>query len=223
MVRSYEEFCPLARALDLVGGRWTMLVVRELAHGPRRFTDLREGLPGIASNLLAERLRSLEEADVIERLQVVRPVPGVLYGLTARGEELLPILRDLARWGLPLMGDGQGDDAFDGRSLVFMAEVLYSQIPTEDVAPLVVAVSTGEDTISILADNESLRIEPAEQPTPDVRIEADPSTLFAILSGRLASGEAMTSGRAVITGNTRARKRLATLAGRVGLGATRTP
>jgi DNA-binding HxlR family transcriptional regulator len=223
VVRSYEEFCPLARALDLVGGRWTMLVVRELAHGPRRFTDLREGLPGIASNLLAERLRSLEEADVIERLQVVRPVPGVLYGLTARGEELLPILRDLARWGLPLMGDGQGDDAFDGRSLVFMAEVLYSQIPTEDVAPLVVAVSTGEDTISILADNESLRIEPAEQPTPDVRIEADPSTLFAILSGRLASGEAMTSGRAVITGNTRARKRLATLAGRVGLGATRTP
>jgi hypothetical protein len=165
----------------------------------------------------------LEEADVIERLQVVRPVPGVLYGLTARGEELLPILRDLARWGLPLMGDGQGDDAFDGRSLVFMAEVLYSQIPTEDVAPLVVAVSTGEDTISILADNESLRIEPAEQPTPDVRIEADPSTLFAILSGRLASGEAMTSGRAVITGNTRARKRLATLAGRVGRGATRTP
>jgi DNA-binding HxlR family transcriptional regulator len=223
VVRSYEEFCPLARALDLVGGRWTMLVVRELAHGPRRFTDLREGLPGIASNLLAERLRSLEEAGIIERLQVVRPVPGVLYGLTARGEELLPILRDLARWGLPLMGDGQGDDAFDGRSLVFMAEVLYSQIPTEDVAPLVVAVSTGEDTISILADNESLRIEPAEQPTPDVRIEADPSTLFAILSGRLASGEAMTSGRAVITGNTRARKRLATLAGRVGRGATRTP
>jgi DNA-binding HxlR family transcriptional regulator len=216
-VRSYGEFCPLARALDLVGERWTMLIVRELALGPRRFTDLRGGLPGIATNLLAERLRSLEEAGVLDRLEVVRPLPGVLYRLTERGEALKPILRDLARWGAPLMLQGQGDDAFHGRWLVFLAELLYSDLPTQDMAPLVMVVSDGAETISILFEQDSVRIEPTEDPTADVRIEADPSTLFAILSGQLAPEQAEAGGRAVITGNTRARKRMATLAARVGL------
>jgi DNA-binding HxlR family transcriptional regulator len=180
--------------------------VRELAHGPRRFTDLRAGLPGIASNLLAERLRALEDAGVIERLRVVHPVPGLLYGMTARGEELMPVLRELARWGLPLMGDDQGDDAFDLRWLLFVAEPLHSLIPTNliptnGVAPVLVAVSTGEDTINILFDDESPRIAPAAKPEPDVRIEADPGTLYAMLTGRLTPEQATASGRAVITEN----------------------
>jgi putative sterol carrier protein len=104
-----------------------------------------------------------------------------------------------------------------------MVEVLYSQVPTDDLAPLVVTVSTGEEIINILVETDSLRIEAAEQPTTDVRIEADPSTLFAILSGRLAPEEAITTGRALITGSTQARKRLATLAGRAGCGLTRSP
>jgi len=194
-----------------------MLIVRELSLGPRRFTDLRGGLPGIATNLLAERLRSLEGAGVLERHEVSRPLPGVLYRLTERGEALKPILRDLARWGAPLMLQGQGDDAFDGRWLVFLAELLYSDMSTEGVAPLVMAVSNGAETISILVERDSVRIEPAEEPTADVRIEADPSTLFAILSGQLTPEQAEASGTAVIKGNTRARKRLATLAARVGL------
>jgi DNA-binding HxlR family transcriptional regulator len=216
-MRRYGEFCPLARALDLVGERWTMLIVRELALGPRRFTDLRGGLPGIATNLLAERLRFLEEAGVLERHEVVLPLPGVLYRLTERGEALKPILRDLARWGAPLMLQGQGDDAFSGRWLLFLAEMLYSDVPTENVAPLGMVVSNGAETVSILVERDSVRIEPADDPTADVRIESDPSTLFAILSGQLTPDQAEADGRAVINGSKRARKRMVTLAARVGL------
>ena len=217
-MRRYGEFCPLARALDVVGERWTMLIVRELGLGPRRFTDLRGGLPGIATNLLAERLRFLEEAGVLERYEVVSPLPGVLYRLSERGEALKPILRDLARWGAPLMHQGQGDDAFNGRWLLFLTEMLYSDVPTENVAPLVMAVSNGAETVSILVEADAVRVEPADDPTADVRIEGDASSLFAILSGQLTPDQAEADGKAVINGTKRARQRMVTLAARVGLG-----
>lgn len=215
-MRSYGEFCPLARALDVVGERWTMLIVRELAFGPRRFTDLRANLPGIATNLLADRLRFLEAAGVLERQEVAAPLPGVLYRLKPRGEALVPILRELALWGAPLMLDGQGDDACHSRWLAFMAELLYSTVDRDGVAPLTVSVSNGEETITIGFDTDGLRIEPGPPPAADLSIEADPDTLFALLSGQLTFDRASAAG-AVITGGTRARRRLATLTARVGL------
>ena len=103
-MRSYDEYCAIAKSLDVVGDRWTLLIVRELAlRGGCRYTDLRNGLPGIASNLLAERLRELENADVITREDAPPPVATTLFRLTPRGEQLRPVLDDLFRWGLPMM------------------------------------------------------------------------------------------------------------------------
>src|ERR1700756_674944 len=101
-MRSYNEYCAIAKSLDVVGDRWTLLIVRELAErGACRYTDLRHGLPGIASNLLAERLRELEQAGVITREDAPPPIATTLFRLTPRGEELRPALANLIRWGRP--------------------------------------------------------------------------------------------------------------------------
>src|SRR5919201_6854048 len=105
-MRSYGQFCGLAKALDVVGDRWTLLIVRELLlRGPCRYTDLRKGLPGIATNLLAERLRELEDAGVVLREEAPPPIATTLYSLTPRGEELRRVIYELGRWGTPLMRD----------------------------------------------------------------------------------------------------------------------
>src|SRR3954454_6134645 len=112
-MRSYGQYCGLAKALDVVGDRWSLLIVRELLlRDACRYTDIRDGLPGIATNLLADRLRDLEEAGVVAREEAPPPVATTLYRLTARGEELRAALTALGRWGLPLVAEAAGDEAF---------------------------------------------------------------------------------------------------------------
>lgn len=102
-VRTYGQHCGLAAAMDLIGQRWSMLVVRELTPGPRRFTDIHEALPGVATDVLAERLRELVAAGVVEHRATRHPVPGKVYALTAAGVELAAIGSRLADWGRPLL------------------------------------------------------------------------------------------------------------------------
>ena len=109
--RTYGQHCGLAAAMDLVGQRWSMLIVRDLTPGPRRFTDLFEGLAGIATDVLAERLRELEAAGVIVHRSGRHPVPAKLYSLTASGEELAAIAGRLADWGMPLLPASPSGDA----------------------------------------------------------------------------------------------------------------
>jgi len=101
--RSYQQYCGLAAALDVVGQRWALLIVRDLVPGPRRFTDLFDGLPGISTDLLTDRLRSLEAAGAVRRREVRNPAPASLYELTERGFDLARLAGDLARWGSPLL------------------------------------------------------------------------------------------------------------------------
>jgi DNA-binding HxlR family transcriptional regulator len=108
--RSYRQYCALARALDLVGERWTLLVVRELVSGPKRYKDLLDGLPGIGTNLLASRLRNLESAGVVRRSELAPPAGSSVYELTERGRALEPAVMALGRWGAALMGPPHADD-----------------------------------------------------------------------------------------------------------------
>lgn len=101
--RSYQQYCGLAAALDVVGQRWALLIVRDLVPGPRRFTDLFAGLPGISTDLLTDRLRSLEAAGAVRQREVRNPAPANLYELTERGFDLARLAGDLARWGSPLL------------------------------------------------------------------------------------------------------------------------
>ena len=97
--RSYADPCGVARALDAVGERWALLVVRELSLGPRRFGQLRTGLPDVSPNVLSQRLRELEDAGVVHRYELPEPASGTAYELTERGHALDPVLQALGRWG----------------------------------------------------------------------------------------------------------------------------
>src|SRR5258708_18207188 len=110
-MRQYGQVCPLAKALDVVGDRWTLLIVRELSARPCRYTDLRDGLPGIATNLLADRLKSLEAAGVITAEPAPPPVATTLYRLAERGAALLPSLHEPVTSGAPLLADPYATDA----------------------------------------------------------------------------------------------------------------
>lgn len=131
-MRSYGQFCAVARALDLVGDRWTLLVARELLQRPCRFTDLLDGLPGIARNLLADRLRSLTDAGLVEQ-------HDGRYVLTSRGEELRPVIRALAGFGAPELSPGAGDDAVRG---AWVATALDARYPDDPGVRLVSATDT---------------------------------------------------------------------------------
>jgi DNA-binding HxlR family transcriptional regulator len=103
--KSYEQYCGIAAALDRVGDRWTLLILRELSFGAQRFTDLRAQLPGIASNLLTDRLRDLEADGLVEQRELPAPAARTVYALTGDGRRIIPVLRALARFGLPFLGD----------------------------------------------------------------------------------------------------------------------
>ncbi|MHB1173454.1 MAG: winged helix-turn-helix transcriptional regulator, partial [Lacisediminihabitans sp.] len=103
-MKTYGQYCALARGLDLVGDRWTLLIVRELLSlGECRYVDLQRGLPGIATNLLAGRLRDMEEADLVQRANLPRPANAVVFSLTDRGAALEGVVREFIKWGAPLM------------------------------------------------------------------------------------------------------------------------
>ena len=97
--RTYDQYCPIAHALGAVGERWSLLIVRELLHGQRRYTDLADALPGIGTNILAARLRELEAAGVVAKRRLLPPTPATVYELTEKGRGLHPVLHELARWG----------------------------------------------------------------------------------------------------------------------------
>jgi DNA-binding HxlR family transcriptional regulator len=109
--RSYDQYCPVARALDVVGERWTLLIVRELLAGPRRYTDLHADLPGVSTDVLANRLKEMEREALVTRRRLPPPAAAYVYELTDRGRELLPVLDALAIWGGPALGEPRPTDA----------------------------------------------------------------------------------------------------------------
>src|SRR5215813_8991689 len=112
-MRSYGQYCSVAKALDVVGDRWTLLIIRELlTQGPCRYTDLKNGLPGIATNLLSDRLRDLESAGLVRREEAAPPIATTLFHLTDTGAELQPVLSALAGWGLRYMTVPDAGDEF---------------------------------------------------------------------------------------------------------------
>src|SRR5437588_507079 len=113
--RGYQQYCALARALDVAGDRWTLLIVRELAPGPRRFTDLIDGLPGISRNLLTERLRGLERDGIIAQQELPPPAARQVYELTDDGRDLAAATVPLIAWGARRLGDRKPTESFRAR------------------------------------------------------------------------------------------------------------
>ena len=194
-MRSYDEYCAIAKSLDVVGDRWTLLIVRELTvRGACRYTDLRNGLPGIATNLLAERLRELERAGVIAREDAPPPIATTLVKLTARGEQLTPVLEDLTRWGVPLMEQGP-DDVVQGHWLAWALRVMLTD--REPAAPPVTAVlETAGQTIIVEARDGTVhtRLGPADG--ANATLTGPPRPILGLLLGLLDLKQATAQGLA---------------------------
>ena len=193
-MRSYEQYCAVARALDVVGDRWTLLIVREMAlRGPCRYTDLRHGLPGIATNLLADRLRELEKAGVVRSWAAPPPVATTLFGLTERGEALRPLLEELGRWGAPLMGVPQPNNVFRSHWLVFPFDAyLRDRAPHEK--PIAIEVRTGEEPMTIETVDGGVRTRRGVVEKPDAVLEGRPGLILGLLARRFDLAEARKRG-----------------------------
>ena len=216
-MRSYDQFCALARALDVVGDRWTMLIIRELFARDSRYSDLRDALPGIATNLLAERLRQLQEAGVIEAYDAPPPVRATVYRLTPRGRELRPAIRALVSWGVPLLATGQGADAFRTQWLVMPVRILFDGVDVADLAPLTVLVKAGNEPATIEVSREGLWMElGAPVSEAHVEVAGEPEKVFEFLTG---TSNARTAGVGV-RGMPEAVRRLRTLITRSPLAGT---
>ena len=185
-VRSYHEYCSVARALDVVGERWTLLIVRELmTRGACRYTDLRAGLPGIATNLLATRLRELEGAGVVERSEAPPPVATTLFRLTPRGLALGPVLEELGRWGVPLMREADDEDAFRAQWLKLPVRMFLSDSsPGEPPATIQIRAGSESAVIEVAKGAVSMRL--GTEPSPDASLAGPPRLVIAVLSGRLS-------------------------------------
>ncbi|MGH3022618.1 MAG: winged helix-turn-helix transcriptional regulator [Gaiellaceae bacterium] len=185
--RTYGQYCGLAHALDLVGERWQMLVVRELAIGPRRFTDLLAGLPGVSRTVLASRLRQLERGGLVRRDVLPPPAASAVYELTDYGRELGPILLGLCRWGVRSL-DQRSSEAFRSHWLA-LALTAHFRPEAADGASVVYEIRLHDGTFRLAVSESQVALLTGPAEPPDVVIDADDDALVGILRG-LASVEA---------------------------------
>ncbi|TCO59487.1 winged helix-turn-helix transcriptional regulator [Actinocrispum wychmicini] len=187
--RSYGQFCALARALDIVGERWTLLIVRELLPGPMRYTELKTSLGGIATNLLAERLRALESNGIVQRRL---GDAGVLYALTPWGAALREPMEALGRWGAPLVMTGRNDDSFQPRWLVLALPGLLRGITATPPVELGVETDGFLIVLRIDEDGPSAIVGPDQQ--PDTIFTAAPEVVIGLAAGGLTIEQALSLG-----------------------------
>jgi len=180
--RSYDQFCGIARALDLVGERWALLVIRDLILGPKRFTDLRRGLPGIGTNVLAARLEELGRAGVVARRTLPPPAASAVYELTDYGRALEGPLLALGRWGASSMGQRQPEQALRSE---WLGVALKAFFRPEAAADLVAEIELRFDDGTLLArlDHGTLVVVPGSPNGADLVLTTEVETLIAYLAG----------------------------------------
>ena len=194
-MRSYAQYCAIARSLDVIGDRWTLLIVRELWLRPCRYTDLRTGLPGIATNLLVERLRELEAQGLVSKADEPPPIATAIYRLTGRGAALVPVLRELLRWGTPLM-DGQGDDVFRPHWISGIVEFAFDSVAATEPLVFSLAVSGEDHPVVVRAGAEGVHVErtPPSDLAVEVTVSGSPEDLLGMIRGDLDLRSLTTTG-----------------------------
>jgi DNA-binding HxlR family transcriptional regulator len=190
MAKHYDQYCPVAHALDIVGDRWALLVARELMQGPKRYTDLAEGLPGIGTNILAARLRDLETAGVIRKRTLPPPAASRVYELTDYGLELKPVMRELALWGARSLGPPTADDELFPGWLVGPVDMILGPL-----APTGRFEFRVGDEIASLVDGVA-HAGPIEN--PDVVVEGDAEAAYYLFIERRLDGVSISGDRALL-------------------------
>ena len=209
--RSYGQYCTLAQALDIIGERWTLLIVRELMLGPRRFKDLLHGLPGIGRNLLTERLRRLEAEGLVGRGELPAPAGSRVYELTAEGRELGPSMVAISRWGIKRLAREPGQvfrPAWGMFPLSYGADPEAARRVRETYE-----FRVGSETFHLKVRDGEVKPFAGAVEDPDVVATMDDETLLDLLSNVLAPVDAVTSGRVHLEGDPDAVGRLLSLYG----------
>jgi len=201
-LRSYGQYCGVAHALELVGERWALLIVRDLILGPKRFTDLRLGLPRIPTNVLTTRLKELEESGVVQRRALPRPAASVVYELTDYGSQLEDIVLRLGAWGAQSMGEPKPEDILtaDGAVLALRTAVHPERLSaTERIG---YQLRIGEVQVYAVLSEAALQADAGTLPDPDLVITmADFGTFKPLLTRQLDPAEAVVSGTVQLTGD----------------------
>ena len=190
--RSYGQYCGITTAVELIGERWAMLIVRDLIVGPRRYTDLKQGLPRIPTNILSTRLKELQEGGVVRRVPLMNC--GLVYELTEYGRQLEPIVLALGRWGFQQMGDPQPEDVVTADSLTMALRTAFRADAATSLPAADYELHVGDVTLRVQVEGGGLRVTQLAPPAPPVggKVPArEPDLVFAAGPGirRVISGE----------------------------------
>jgi len=202
MRKRHDQYCPIARTLDLVGDRWSLLVLRELVFGDRRFVDLRVNLPGISPTLLTERLQALAARGLVATKELPPPAARVVYTATAKGREAIPILQAMARFGMELLPPPRASTKVRPETAAYAAVDSWYDAGaargTDEVYRLLV-----DGTEFTLASTRGASRAVASR-APDLVLTAPAHVLVAARRGETTLADALTSGVATVTGSKRA-------------------
>jgi DNA-binding HxlR family transcriptional regulator/putative sterol carrier protein len=206
--RTYNDPCGIARALDLVGERWALLVVRELLLGPKRFGQLRRGLREASPNVLSQRLRELESAGVVHRYRLGPPADVVVYELTERGYALEPVLLELGRWGSRTPITSQAELGTDALMIA-----LKTRFEPARAAGLEATydVRLGDDRFSMTVRSGQLQVVRGPAGGASATVVADPATFRSVIFGRLRLAHALEAGKLHVEGDRSVLRRLIAL------------
>jgi DNA-binding HxlR family transcriptional regulator/putative sterol carrier protein len=206
--RAYREYCAIARSLDLLGQRWTLLIVRDLLLGPQRYTDLHAGLPGIATDMLTSRLRTLESEGLVRRRDLPPPAPATVYELTDAGRRLGPLIRALGEVGLTLLDTPAQGEPINAGPVVMSLNLTFR--PTE-AAQLTETYGLRIDgnAFTVAVDRGAVSTERGAPPSPAATFKTDPRTLVLLLRGETTTAATVGDGAVEVEGDPAALERFA--------------
>jgi DNA-binding HxlR family transcriptional regulator/putative sterol carrier protein len=203
----YQQFCALARALDVVGDRWNLLIVRELVPGPRRFTDLIDGLPGVSRKLLTERLRALELDGIITRQELPPPAARQVYELTDDGRDLAGAMAPLIAWGARRIGEREPTDSFRARWVAVPMAALADREAAKDVRETYQYL-VGGSAFYFTIDHGEISLRDGRAQDPAVTWTTDEETWADMASGKITAESAAATGALTVAGDPQAATRL---------------
>lgn len=197
--RAYGQYCGFSRALEVVGERWALLIVRDLLVGPKRFTDLHRGLSGIPTNILTSRLKELEDAGVVARRLLPRPAGSVVYELTPYGLELEDVVLALGRWGAKTLGDPRPDEIVTHDSMIMAMRTTFQPQAARKLRATY-ELRMGDIVLHLRITNGKLDVQSGPLPDADLIIEAGPA-IKMLMSRELTPEDAIANGSVQLTGD----------------------
>jgi DNA-binding HxlR family transcriptional regulator len=206
VAKRFDQYCPVAHAIGIVGERWSLLIVRELLHGPKRYTDLQDGLPGIGTNILAARLRDLEGVGVVHKRKLPPPAASTVYELTEYGAELEEVFYALARWGARTLGPpGPEDELYPEWGLNALPALFWPDAARGLTETYVLRIDG--DVFSAQVENGHLHASLGAVESADVVVETDMETFFKLAGRELFAPDALAQGLVAVEGDLKAFER----------------